>query len=127
MSKSYVVTDGDYSDYRIVAVFDDKELASKFVEKYGGSIEEYDVNPARYEIENKYSVFRIEMNKNGDTKEIDSHCDVSNFNRAINKETYNPYYNKNLMLTYVIAKNEKSAVKIANERRIQMIANNEWK
>ena len=127
MSKSYIITSGEYSDYRIVATFDDKELATKFKDKYGGTIEEYDINPARYEIENKYSIFMVEMNKEGDITEIDSILDTSDFRKVINKETYIPGYNKNVMITYVIAKDGIHAAKIANERRIQLIANNEWK
>lgn len=30
----YVVTSGEYSDYTIRGVFDDKELAQRFVDKY---------------------------------------------------------------------------------------------
>jgi len=40
----YVVTDGQYSDYHIVAVFGDKSEAEKCIELYGdGNIEEYEL------------------------------------------------------------------------------------
>lgn len=53
MNKVYVVTIGDYSDYHIVGVFADKDLAQKYVDRYkGGSsynqpqIEEYELDVA---------------------------------------------------------------------------------
>jgi hypothetical protein len=48
----YVVTDGDYSEYHIVAVFDDRDLADKWVslrkmatEYFDGRIETFALNP----------------------------------------------------------------------------------
>jgi hypothetical protein len=43
MSKVYVVTRGDYSDYTIRAVFLDKTLADEFAEKDGQRYDEADV------------------------------------------------------------------------------------
>lgn len=51
MKKIYIVTQGEYSDYRIVTVFDNKEEAQKFIDfknKYAGMfcdyiLEEYDM------------------------------------------------------------------------------------
>ena len=37
----YVLTDGDYSDYHIEAVFTNKEKAEKIAEEYGFDMEEY--------------------------------------------------------------------------------------
>lgn len=37
----YVVTHGDYEDYRIAAAFDDKSLADQLAEQLHGSVETY--------------------------------------------------------------------------------------
>ncbi len=39
MDKVYIVTQGSYSDYRIVGVFDTKERAELFIESFYGRIE----------------------------------------------------------------------------------------
>lgn len=44
--KAYVVTKGDYDDYRIVAVFNDRALAEDYVAPFAGyQIEEWPLNP----------------------------------------------------------------------------------
>jgi hypothetical protein len=42
MKKIYIVTAGEYSDYHIVRVFEDKDLAVKYVDAVNLSSEEYD-------------------------------------------------------------------------------------
>lgn len=41
----YVVTRGEYSDYRIVGVFTDKAKAEKYADFCCGNVEEYEENP----------------------------------------------------------------------------------
>lgn len=38
----YIVTEGEYSDYRIMAVFTREDLANLFAELYGSDVEEYE-------------------------------------------------------------------------------------
>ena len=46
MSTVYIVTDGDYSDYRICGVFTDKKLADSFCEYHNfDQVEEHGANP----------------------------------------------------------------------------------
>ena len=67
MKTVYIVTDGDYSDYHIVAAFDDKKLAELFIEKIGaGDIEEYQLNIPGFDIKNK-NLWLFRMIKKGDT------------------------------------------------------------
>jgi len=47
MAKIYIVTEGDYSDYRIVGVFSSKERADAVLASYSnnsGVVEEYDLD-----------------------------------------------------------------------------------
>lgn len=43
MKKVYLVSEGAYSDYGIVAVFADEELAESFAAELGGRVETYDL------------------------------------------------------------------------------------
>ena len=47
MATCYAITEGEYSDYRVLAVFSTKELAEKELPKYGGDaeIEEFPFDP----------------------------------------------------------------------------------
>jgi hypothetical protein len=116
----YAVSSGCYSDYRIDAIFDNKELAQKFIDTFDSrefnEIEEYDINPNEYELKNNYSVYFVRMDRNGNSIEIekrDSTYDCFNDNCG--------YCVKGNMYTTVWAKDEKHAIKITNERRINEI------
>lgn len=54
--KVYIVTDGSYSDYHIVAVFADEKLANEFANAGGGGVEVYDVKTGMPEKVTHYSV-----------------------------------------------------------------------
>jgi hypothetical protein len=48
--KLYAVTEGDYSDYRIVGLFDDRAKAEAYADHFGGefgtmTVEDYEANP----------------------------------------------------------------------------------
>jgi hypothetical protein len=45
MNRSYVVSTGTYSDYRVVAVFDSRQEAENYTATYGGTVEAYPRNP----------------------------------------------------------------------------------
>lgn len=125
MDKAYVITSGDYSDYRIDGVFSSKEKAEDFIKMFKGhamDIEEWDLDPLGQDYKGKKAYF-VRMAKDGTTLRVDiedssygfTHCNRDGF--SIDKD----------MFTHVIAKDVRHAVKIANERRTALIANNEWK
>jgi len=143
MKKIYIVTKGTYSDYSIVSVFSTKEKAEKFMEafpddrEYGGYnwIETYKLDPGEPQLlNNGYSVWMIHMYHNGETpliKKIDNpnSWDYKNIN---NLSIYRPCFNTQkykakYLEIRVLAKDEKHAIKIVNEKRVQLIANNKWK
>lgn len=48
MKTYYAVTEGEYSDYRIITITEDKEKAERIAAAYDGDVEEYDdciINP----------------------------------------------------------------------------------
>jgi len=125
----YIVTSGSYSDYGIDAVFTNKKTAEIFADKIDGEVEIWETlhsNLIDKITHNK--IFCVRMNKEGNTdlvmeEDFDSH-EIKN---AIEKKTIIfKAVDGYCMITYMFAKDEKHAVKIANERRVQLIANNEW-
>lgn len=125
----YAVNRGSYSDYRIVALFTTKNKAKEYMkfvtDDYYNDIEEYELNPKIVDLVKRgYSIWLILMLKDGTTELIERH----NFSRY---ESYEDFQIRkrsieNCLQAKVIAKTEKQAIKITNEHRVQMIANNKW-
>jgi len=111
------------SDYRISGVFDDKELAQKFVdtfsrEYYDMGIEEWELNPYRIELGKNYKPYSLTMDKDGNSFDIEVNAS------AYIGETL--WRRDGKMVFGCLAKDQKHAIKIANEKRTQLIANNKW-
>ena len=133
--KVYVVTSGTYSDYHIDAVFSTKENAEKYNNIYGKDdfedIEEFEVDDEMALInrigDEKITIYLVCMDRDGNVKEISKESpSVSLVKELLAGKNRHILY-ADCMDMRVIAKDEKHAVKIANERRVQLIANNEWK
>jgi len=138
----YVVTSGEYSDYNIDAIFDSKELAEQYIDffkkkgqgtVYGGfyGIEEYELNPLQKYINGGYGSkvgFQIVMERNGDILGIYkaspyeyTKCEANNIEMF---SLANGITRANIFL---FAKDKGHAIKIAGERRTQILANDQWK
>ena len=120
--KIYVVTQGSYSDYRIVAVYSDEEMANeRAAQEYDATVEGYDLNPP-LDHELGTRGYKVVMSKDGSSRVdivgVYSGEDAwyaANGNRAIDA------------IFYISFKGDKNqAIKIANERRIMLIASGEW-
>ena len=123
----YVVTSGEYSDYGIDAMFDDKELAQDFIDSFNPSydemrIEEYELNPYGQEIRKGCKPYFIRMTREGSAHGIHTEDSAYGFD-GIGTVGYDAHGD---MYIYVFAKDEKHATKICNEKRTQIIANNKW-
>jgi len=118
----YVVTKGEYSDYRICGVFDNKPDASYVAAKYDGEVETYSLNPAVCELRKGYTGFIVRMERDGTTDSVEEWEDF------IAEEEEEPTFFPLIswMVTNMYAKDAKHAVKIANERRTRMIAEGRW-
>ena len=125
MGKVYIVTEGCYSDYCIVAAFSERGLADALVEKLDAGeypeVEEYELD-----LESpKNPLWTVHMNWNGDTECVWSHRTL----RADEDEWYitalppKPGGESHLVVK-CYAKDKKHAVKIVNERRAMLIAEN---
>lgn len=136
----YVVTQGSYSDYSIVAVFFDYELAEGVAKAYSDShdvckIEIYHLNPLCDEVSRNRLPFNITMYRDGD-----GWANIilpENFNPDISemKLEFGEWWHSIAddrkrrgyrLLGLVYAMDEEHAVKIANERRAMLIANDQW-
>lgn len=129
MANTYVVTEGDYSDYRIVAIFSEEysELAQKLAENIYGQVEIYVLNP--HVAFPKFPRWKILMSRDGDT--LDCAISSESAEKPVNtcnvselKPTYwcidnhAPY---NLEVG-CFAKSREHAIKITNEYRTRLIA-----
>jgi hypothetical protein len=127
MNNVYIVTSGEYSAYCISAVFSEKELAQKYIDSFEKPkwdsyfIEEYDLNPYAKEIKKGYLPYFVKMSKNGDCIDVRiNKTDGLEYNELLLDSNNNVRFS-------LFAKDEKHAIKIANEKRIQLIVNNVWK
>ena len=123
MDKVYLVTKGEYSVYHICAVFAEKKNAEIFVEAIKedswsvAEIEEWNLDEAVLEKGDKNYFVRIK--KDGEVLE----CHTDGFTCSLNETGFDMNHN---MFSYQFAKDEKHAVKIANERRARLIAENRF-
>jgi hypothetical protein len=122
----FVVTSGDYSDYKIDGIFTEKNTAKDFINMFNHTynemrIEEHLLNPKKYEIDNNYNCYFVRMKKDGECTGInikDNSYDVFEDNHGFDI--------KNNMYKTVFAKDEKHAIKIVNDVRTQVLASNKW-
>lgn len=137
--KIYIITSGAYSDYGIDSVFDSRELAVKYLgfdpdknrKPYfeGGStvrIERYTLNAGYNQ---KGWIYLVAMNRYGTTLMVNQISDMPTPRFMIQKEDWwdkNTKPNKNVIRMCVRAKDKKHAVKIVNEKRIRLIADEKF-
>ncbi len=126
LKKVYIVTTGEYSDYHIVAAFSKKEKAEQFLEfieankKYVYDryrIEELVLDKTGDLLERGYRWYEIDMDRNGSVLRVEE--------RGIDAEDYIDIWGNNIRVT-VLAKSEKHAIKIVNEKRIMWVALSRW-
>lgn len=140
MKTVYAVNSGSYSDYSVDAMFSTKKLAEEFMKVVKNNdyneIQEFQLDPPTVDlIKRGYSVWRVLMLIDGSTERVDRTenelYDVgSPPSHHIWKRTEAPAYKgksiPDALDSRVWAKTEKHAIKIVNEKRVQMIAMNEW-
>lgn len=126
MKKIYIVTSGIYSDYGIDAVFDNKDLAQAFCDKfnrvnswYEMGVEEWEINPNDFQTDlNPFNV--VFYGATSDVKEVreasDEYWNFAKNRPQVTKEWQN-------LTAHVWARDKDHAIKIANEKRAQYINN----
>jgi hypothetical protein len=123
--KLYMVTDGNYSDYHVCGVYSTPEKAERARQLYAADgIEEMDLD-AMPDAPDGMARWIVMMNRDGHSSSV-RHVDASpewlfedQFYRSESTEASEWGFT-------MWARDEEHAVKIANERRIQLLANNQW-
>lgn len=130
--KVHVITQGDYSDYHIVAVVSTEELRDEAIKQFTSSYddadsEEWEVDDIAGLVVGHYN-FNVLMDRNGNAttqregiseNKLEDYPDISWGSNGKMFHTGSYRFK-------VLATDEVHAVKIANERRIQLIADNKW-
>ena len=122
VNEVYVVSSGTYSDYGIVGIFDDFELAQKANASTceANEIETYPINPDADKYRQGLWPFFVEMKKNGDVVDVGKEKRDSNYIADWGSP------GEHIFRAAIWARDEKHAIKIANERRGYILAMNMW-
>jgi hypothetical protein len=123
----YVVTEGEYSDYGIEALFSERETAEKYAKRRNGNdkystarVEEYPLDAAREARSDGLAQYAVVMGKDGNNARASESLDAGYL-------CVITHYlgGEHLHLT-VDARDKAHAIKIANEKRGQIIATEQW-
>lgn len=140
--KVYVVTTGDYSDYKIRAVTVSKEKAEKLKKYYSydyfsdAEIEEYDINEPHDDLDDLVPVYYVKIYRNGECECSQTTWMHEKTRKLINRNgqtvddlggctlEFDPNAPKYLYLQfewYGTAKDEEHALKIAQDKRAKLL------
>lgn len=132
--KLFIVTTGSYSDYRLFGVYDTVEKAEAVKKALG--FDANDVYPATLndgyaELQKEYRTYRVEMGHDGTTLDIGEGTFEEGVTwkllRLIKRYDREAQHTNEVYLQWRgFAKDKKHAVKIVNEIRARLIAQNEW-
>ena len=125
MAKVYMVTDGSYSDYMVLGIYSTKAKAEKAKVLFNADNEidtiDLDVVPKTSRGMLKWVV---EMDRNGNVKGVSRETCEYHSSRASVRITFGEYVT--YLRAAIWAKDEEHAVKVANEWRTRIVANNLW-
>jgi hypothetical protein len=135
MKEIYLVTRGSYSDYSVLGVFEDKNLAEEYAAQHSSKWVAAGVETRQVFTQDNlpapigFRGYYICMDRNGDTDPI--HPVTTEENTGEAQIEWSDKTNKHILtgrFEFYIAtdKGEEGAIKIANERRLRMIAENQW-
>jgi len=120
--KVKIVSTGQYSDYQVLAVFTEEDKIVDFVKNYNENINDIYDYKARIEevplnpLIASFTWYCVRMHYDGT---------VIEYNKVFEQlNDQIPY--SDIGVFYVQTEDFNTAIKVANERRIQLIANNKW-
>ncbi len=137
----FVVEHGTYSDRHVAAVFSSEELAQRWIGDRRRAdlrtdddaawcchddefrITEFPLNPTRRELPQGHVVWRAEMWRDGKVEHA-ARTRIKLFDPHVYPDSFLGGGRERVF--FVVARDREHAVKVANERRAQLIANNEW-
>lgn len=139
MNAVYLVTKGRYSDYSVYGVFADKALAEEYAAQISdkwdlGFVSERKImSHIDLLVPQGFRGYYVLMDRNGNSKKIDitPATRESEDGDGYAEAYYSPEKSQCILTGeynfYVLTnKGEEGAIKIANERRIRMISENNW-
>ena len=139
MKEVYLVTRGRYSDYSVYGVFADKDLATEYAEQLTSRWDDARVEPRPLHTSVDdlmapigFRAYEVNMDQDGNSHyhrdEItDEYKDRDGYEELDWANNNGTYTKTGRYVFYIVTdKGEEGAIKIANERRIQMIANGTW-
>ena len=132
----YVVIEGSYSDQGVHSVWDDEGKAKKVEANLGDArVEQRWMNDAEPPLPDGHQIFSVRLTKDGEALNVSSHGNFPEFrtlteNKTVQNwtpsHTFGPYEYKAWYLeTWVIARDEEHAKKIAVDRIMQYRAEQE--
>lgn len=123
--KIYLITTGEYSDYRVSAVCSTYAKAKEAAAAYDGEVETWQLDywPTCPPGMRAYLLY---MRRDGTTEKVEAQTDMY-WLQAATEARVNFNRDRSVMIMTVFAKSPEHAVKIVNEKRTQLIANDEWK
>ncbi len=137
MGKSvWVIEHGQYSDYSVIGVYTTKEKAQLVCDTINkdiiydeATIAEWPLDPAADELANGMSRYYVSMRWDGTTDEV-TRGEVHYYDLDDETRAYQRFDHKDrkvLGKTFTMwARDEKHAIKIANERRTRLISEGGW-
>ena len=136
MTDVYLVSAGSYSDYSILAAYDNISDAQAFVafhNEHGYSIvhddariETYLLNPYRERVKRNLPAWIVFMGRSGES-EVYQHDPTDDESMDLFQQCAgSPLAGQTRLRLITAAKDKEHAVKIANEKRTQLIASGKW-
>ena len=130
MSTVYLVTRGDYSDYKVLAAFSTKDLAQSYIDVGGSSVQYYgnDANIEEYEMDQPNDwgyITAVYMDRDGA-------CSVPRTEWMHRPKIYHELYRhfksdeKQTLYNGVLTWFHERAIKVTNELRTRLIAEGKW-
>lgn len=118
----YVLTSGIYSDYHVVGVFSTKENA----EFAAAEMDLYEPNIEGYEIDQTaITYFEVGMDVDGKVLYVFEQHELGDFTEGWDLQSRGGMYPKSIE-NRVVAKDKKHAVKLTNDLRARLIADETW-
>lgn len=138
MTSVYIVEQGIYSDYRVVGIYSTQENADYIAEKMNASesydqaiVKERPLDPAVEQMRAGLSNYTVQMFKDGTVKQswTNTSGDIfaPDYLEEVDMETINgTARGPNYLQASVWATDDKHAIKMTNDHRIQLLALGRW-
>ena len=137
MSKTiWVVEHGTYSDYRVLGVFTSEANARLIADTVNNTdstekatVAEWPLNPSVKQLRSGLNAYRITMDRDGNVENCCVAAGEYKSSFSVLHRTRTALYvgkkKTNAVIATVFAKDDKHAIKIVNEKRIQFLASGE--